>query len=252
MTQGRGRIAVRAVRYFAGYFAFVSGGVRADLRCLLVVAGMVIAGKSFAWEPFTPIVPANTSVPKYLRFDLDFQQGPKCGVNAIYAMLRLLGRPVAYADVESRIPVTAEGADLESMAAAAREFGLDVEVRKGVTPDDLLEAPLPMVVHIRASPVDSQPLARDHFMVVSRCRRTDSGNAVFDIVDTTNLRFMKYRLDGLAQNMTGYVLAPRGGAGNWLRARNIERALLACLLVILVADGTLASIYWRERARAAG
>lgn len=238
------------LRHLTALFTFER--CRIALPLFLCIA-LLAAGESLADEilndrPFRPHVPPGTTVPEHLRFDLEFQDGPNCGPNAIYAMLRLSGYPVAYADVASRITASAEGADLQSMAVAARDFGLDVEVRKGVSPEDLLGALVPIVVHLQASPVDSRPLARDHFVVVSGVRIHDNGDVLFDIVDTTNLRFMHYRLDQLAQSMTGYGLTRKGGISG-TRARAFEPVLFACLAIVLVSDVVLlTSIYFRARA----
>src|SRR5947209_378462 len=63
--------------------------------------------KDFVPEPITPPlsdkhvydVPEGLTTPDHLRFDLPFQNGPYCGPNALFLLLRLYHVDVKYEDV---------------------------------------------------------------------------------------------------------------------------------------------------------
>jgi ABC-type bacteriocin/lantibiotic exporter with double-glycine peptidase domain len=158
-------------------------------------------------------VPKGLSTPESLRFDKPFQQGPHCGPNGLYSMLRLCGIQVTYDDVSRRIPLDAKGTDLETLRRVAAEFGLETEVRK-LTPEELSQARKPMLVHLNtpAAGPGHTPGAEGHFTVVTRI----DPMGMIEGIDTSNALYTTWDVQRFARGASGYCLIPIESSREWL------------------------------------
>lgn len=183
--------------------------------------------------------PDSLRTPANLRFEQPFQSGNKCGVNALYAVLYLVGEHVEYDTVLERLPVGARGSNLQDICDAAREFGLDCEIRKAVPPEVLKWAAKPVIVHLHAHGATQHDSNNNgHFLVVCGYHP----NRGFIGIDTTNCSLTILSERFLARNMSGYCLFFRGALakGLWM-ARLYRLSLgfavaawggLACVIVL--------------------
>jgi hypothetical protein len=165
-------------------------------------------GKPVEWE-----VPKDLVTPPELRYDQAFQQGPSCGPNALYFLLRLCDVNVSYADVLTRVPLGPKGSNIEDLRKAAAEFGLATEVRQ-LTPEELVKAPKPLLVHVNIPATGSGHTDEEqgHFTVVTRA--IPEGG--FRGIDTTNALVTSWTPQFFARNASGYALVVPGRSRSWL------------------------------------
>lgn len=119
-------------------------------------------------EPITYHVPDGMTTPASLRIEHPNQQGPYCGPNCLYIILRLKGVAANPSEVSSRVPTGPAGSSLANLKAASESFGLKAEVRK-VVMDDLPRFRAPYIFHL-TTPAEGgvRPTeARDYFVVVT-------------------------------------------------------------------------------------
>ncbi len=164
-------------------------------------------------KPVTYVVPRGLTTPESLRFDKPFQQGPRCGLNGLFAMLKICGKDVTYEDVQRRVRLGPDGADLEGLREAASAFGLHTEVRR-VTPEELRVAPKPILVHIDtpATGAGKGGEGSGHFTVVTSV----DPDGMLQGIDTTNALFTSWRPDTISRDATGYCLVLEGAPRAWL------------------------------------
>ncbi len=205
---------------------------------LVSVATVVVGGQDLEdlrpvafpeGKPFNFVVPERLEVPKQFRLDGTFQSGPMCGPNALYSLLVLSGRNVRYEDVVAKVPLGSRGASLESLKDAAADFGIAMEARKQVAPEDLRRAPKPVLVHLNAPPNNDNPDGVDHYVVISGDREA----GWFSGIDTTNLVYTSFDPAYLARNMSGYCLI-RTQAGNVARGRETPALTVYWLKIVLI------------------
>lgn len=198
-------------------------------------------GKTIKYE-----VPENMTTPDAYRFDMPFQQGPRCGPNGLYVLLRLKGIPVKYDDVMKSMTLTDRGIDIDTLQKTARSFGLDAEVRK-LTPEELEHSPKPILVHLN-TPASAPGRSREptgHFTVVTK---VDSGGYVQGI-DTSNALFTSWSVDHYARGASGYCLVPVESARSWLvRPRGLF--LTGTFVLLLVANLVLMARKQKREAHA--
>ncbi len=60
-----------------------------------------------------------------------------CGLNSLYVMLKLLGHHVTPKSISSAVPIHENGTSLLELSTAAKQFGVNVRIKKG-TMQDLL------------------------------------------------------------------------------------------------------------------
>jgi len=158
-------------------------------------------------------VPKGLTTPESLRFDKAFQQGPRCGLNGLFAMLQMCGKDVTYEDVQRRVKLGSSGANLQDLRDAAASFGLRTEVRK-LTPDELIVAPKPILVHVDTPATGSGKgeQGAGHFTVIT----STGSDGTFQGIDTTNALFCTWRPDSISRDATGYCLVLASGPGEWL------------------------------------
>src|SRR5579875_1177737 len=186
-------------------------------------------------EPFEYEVPQGMTTPSYLRFDQPSQQGPYCGPNSLYILLRLYQINVDYGKLLQQCQVSTMGCSLEELRKVAHDFGLECEVRK-VSLQELGEIRPPYLLHL-SSPANSSkeaPDAQGHFTVILErsgedYRGVDAGKGT---AHYWSRRF-------LARNFSGYVLLPKGVIGlSWFTTR--RGAFLTFSFVSLsIANGCL-------------
>jgi ABC-type bacteriocin/lantibiotic exporter with double-glycine peptidase domain len=147
-------------------------------------------------------------LPAYLELDHVFQSGKLCGPNGLYLILRVAGKQVTYQQVLERFTVGPSGVSLADIQRVAEEFGLHGELRKNLSPSELLRTPMPAIVHLATSSPDSSSAAKDHFLVLTRVkpRFTHSSEIEANGFDTTNLLRVVFTGASLSRSMSGYAL----------------------------------------------
>ncbi len=156
--------------------------------------------------------------------DLSLADGPRhgfwrtarnAGANALFVAMHGHGMAVDYADVVDAVEVTARGANLESLAAAARRLGLPMEPALA-GPDTLGSYPLPALLHL-------DPLAQ-HVQQGGRITvlaAVDEGERRATVLDGVTGIPSSVSLDALFQVWSGALLAmaphgpPRSVAQMW-------------------------------------
>lgn len=174
-------------------------------------------------------IPEGLVTPPHLRFDQPFQKGPRCGPNSVYLLLRLNGITVPYDEVVKRVPLETTGADLESLRLAAASFGLVTETRQ-LTPEDVLYAPKPILVHFNAPAAASGGAQNgpDHFGVITGIM----SDGAYQGVDTNNLRATTFSSNNFARNFSGYCLVVPRSSLPWLFS--LRAGLFAAALAALI------------------
>src|SRR5436305_11710603 len=68
----------------------------------------------------------------------------RCGVNTIFLMFRLTGRPADYRAVNAAVPVTEKGTSLADLRRSAARFGINARIIKS-SPAMLRRVPKPVI-----------------------------------------------------------------------------------------------------------
>ena len=168
---------------------------------LLVIAPCVAFGQAMH-GPGSPLewdVPQGIDTPNRLRLEKMFQAGRRCGPNALYMLLRLCDQEVSYQQVIEAVPISDKGASLGALQKAAVKFGVRMEARGDLKPEDLSQRFLPAIIHIRSSGNRAGDDGEDHFLLLSESIRDGQWAGV----DTTNMVYTTYGADVIARNMTG-------------------------------------------------
>jgi ABC-type bacteriocin/lantibiotic exporter with double-glycine peptidase domain len=121
----------------------------------------------------------------------------RCGVNAIFALLRVSRVDVSYGDVLDAVPVEDLGSSLESMRAVAQERGLECDVVRA-TPDQLASIPLPFIAHF-----DYGGQSGHYVVLIQRY-----GDRWVFIDGASGLEYSMYHGD-LINRWSGVLLVPR-------------------------------------------
>src|SRR3989442_841611 len=102
---------------------------------------------SLLWLPtWTPEAKAD-DLPWSLRLDQPWQSGKTCGPNALYVLLKVHKKSIAYADLLERLAPPEEGNSLLELQSAAGASGLDTEVLK-TTRKGLASVAKPFIAHL--------------------------------------------------------------------------------------------------------
>lgn len=185
-----------------------------DFRPPRAEDGRVSLGPSYK-----PAVPEGLTTPEHLRFESEYQAGPRCGPNSLYILLNLCRKAVPYADVLARVPVGERGSNLDDLRKAAASFGLASEVRK-LNPEDLRNTPFPVLVHLYAR---GERDRNDHFLVLTEFVKDDG---TLKGIDSMSGQLTTWSPGFIARNFSGYCLIPTG------RSPVVNRFLLANVLVL--------------------
>ena len=253
----RSRVPRRGFSALGALFQATFGAIAMKIRMLMIVVltmavsmlpgvGKTSMGQAKDWPPtdFSPpkldwssigkpvtyAVPPGLTTPESLRFDKPFQQGPRCGVNGLFAMLQICGKDVTYDDVQRRVKLGPDGANLEDLRESASAFGLRAEVRK-LTPEDIVVAPKPIMVHVNAPATGSGKAIEGggHFTVITSV----DAEGVFNGIDTTNGLFTSWSPDRISRDTTGYCLVLDAGPRSWLFS--LKGSLIAGHFALIIA-----------------
>ena len=172
-------------------------------------------------------VPPGLTTPSRYCLDRTYQSGLRCGPNALFMLLRLCNIDVEYSEVRDAMPLRDNGTSLQQIMETASRFGLQTVARRNVSPEDLKQNVLPVILHVESAPGRIDEKARDHFVVVTHEREGD----YFYGIDTTNLTLTRYSVEAMARNMTGYALFVRHPASaEWLCYRAMQFVVIALVL----------------------
>lgn len=178
-------------------------------------------------KPNDWIIPEGTETPSYLRFDRPFQQGNRCGPNAMFIFLRLLNKSVRYEEILEQLPVSEVGCSLEDLKKVGERNGVNLEVRQ-LTPEELHTAPKPLILHVQTPKISNEPKEpTGHFTVITKSNPDGS----FFGVDTSNAVLTDFTLQYLARNFSGYALVP-DTANTWMWSK--EGIFYLSLLMIVI------------------
>lgn len=151
----------------------------------------------------------------------------KCGPNALFVFLILTGHPEVTLEQFENLPVSAEGASLQTLREAARAGGVETEIRR-YQPADLGAMPLPAIAQFKSP---QRALTRYHFNVVYKVE----GEWVYLVEGTTGVKF-KWRRALFNRSWTGMALTERRVFGGFRK----DEGFLALLTVgLLAVDGWL-------------
>ena len=163
----------------------------------------VEVGKKFEFT-----VPPGLETPRTLHLEQFFQEGPKCGPNALFIVLSLTGVKCSYSEVLASIPLTDRGASFADLKSCAEKFGLPCEVRKDISPEEVASAPMPIILHLKGGNPRNGGLPWQHFTVVVGPH--PKSDEAYIGVDTGNGSVVNISKKVLARNMTGYALLITG------------------------------------------
>lgn len=135
---------------------------------------------------------------------IDRQRPPvnKCGVNAVYILLRVCDVNVALQSIESEIAMTRAGASVAELARVCSTAGLPVAALR-IDRKQIRRVRPPYIAHLNR-PTGGQESG--HYVVVVSCRR----DAVSAIDGTTGER-VSWTPAAFQRTWTGIVVAPRPG-----------------------------------------
>lgn len=146
--------------------------------------------------------------PEYADRTKPFQAGPMCGPNSLYAVCRILDLNCEYEEITKLLPVGMKGCSLADIYGASKTVGLSTELRKDVTPEQLIGAPKPIIVHLKSQGTGKQELeSLDHFTVLTDYR---SDKDLFYCIDTTNCVYTTIPTKAISRAMSGYCLVVTG------------------------------------------
>ncbi len=197
---------------------------------LIALAGRVASAQQLppeptierAKKPFVWSNPTGLDVPEKLRFEQKWQGKAHCGINALYAMLRVKGKAVDLGDISTRLVLPESGASLEQLRELAARYGLATQVIN-TTPEQLRSLPMPLIMHQAMS--EKGKSDRDHFVLVVGL---DTAGRYAVIDGTTGMLF--YMQPAALESMwSGYALIADSG----VRAAGSGTALKVVLVSML-------------------
>jgi hypothetical protein len=238
--------ALRTMRLLVAVFVFLACAlpIRAD-EFEDVVGRASLPEKN---QPFPFHVAEGMTTPSKYAFDHAFHSSKACGPIAVYFILRLSGRTAMYSDVLARFPQT-ESYDMATMVKVAREFGLELQARKSVSPEDLHGMTQPAIVHLlrrnERDPVNVSSAA-NHFIVIGNASRKDG----FSAFDPAILSYTLFDDSYLARNMSGYCLVASSASlvtDDDRRISQAEQCLWWSVGLLAFANCTLLGLQVRRR-----
>jgi hypothetical protein len=125
-----------------------------------------------------------------------------CGVNSMYAFLRLHGAQVSHRQMEDELPVGQAGSTLKDMREVACRHGVTARVVRA-TPEQLWRCELPVIAHLeKESTDDFDNQARGHFVVLVQADRR-----VVSYIDGTTGFVETKEADQFLRQWSGLLLA---------------------------------------------
>lgn len=183
------------------------------------------------------VVPEGLKTPPRLILEAPFQQGNRCGPNALYILLRLLHKSVSYEELLAKLPTGEAGCSLEDLQRVGTEYGVRLDLRQ-LTPEELQTAPKPLIIHVRTPTASDGKTPTGHFTVVTG---NEPGEYLLG-VDTSNAQPTTFSPQYLARNFSGSVLVP-DTARTWIWSHEGIFYLTVLIGVVLLNLGAL----WRLR-----
>ncbi|MGH7192452.1 MAG: cysteine peptidase family C39 domain-containing protein [Candidatus Saccharimonadales bacterium] len=166
-----------------------------------------------------------------------WRSGPYCGVNAAYALLRLLDAETSYEKVRLQISVTGAGSNLMDIRDCLARAGFHAAVVKG-SPSDLIRTRTPFIAHFERDERQAfAPSDRGHFVVV-----VAANHRSVRYIDGATATIENQPADNFIRNWSGFMLVPRNGSGDGMF---LQRAGLAAM-----AFGLLSTAWGCRRATA--
>ena len=144
----------------------------------------------------------------------------RCGVNCLYAYLRLHGSQIQMSELITSIPIGEKGSSLKALKDASRLGHFDSMVVK-TTPHDIQRFSLPAIAHI-----DSR---EGHYVLILR-----AGTGNVTVADMTSGKVETKSLDLFAQNWSGYLLVPQTQRNIWLNPISYGVALIIAAFAFLL------------------
>ena len=123
--------------------ACVSPGVRGSRIVLSVTAITICLGSA-------SLTRADNAAPGTAALGI-WRTPENDGLNCLYLMLHLHGRPATYDSLSQFVPRTEQGATLVELRNAAQQCGLNTRITKR-TPSDLAECQFPVLTHLDRGP----------------------------------------------------------------------------------------------------
>jgi predicted double-glycine peptidase len=143
----------------------------------------------------------NIDSPAYLSKQ-QFQEGMRCGPNALFVLLRYLGIQASYDEIISRVEIGERGSSLNELARVAEQFSVGLEPRGQIPPEAIAQLPVPSIVLIDTPATEAGP-GLDHYMVF--CGVDSKSDAVLAI-DPTNCSYYELPRQSFARTFTGNAL----------------------------------------------
>jgi len=123
----------------------------------------------------------------------------QCGINALWAYLRLHGRHLERNELLRSVEISERGVSLNALKLAADDFGVPSEVIQ-CRPSDFGRLPLPCIVHLA-------DIESGDFVLLLGHEAGHEGEPV--IADLARCELRRENLGMLARQASGYVLVPR-------------------------------------------
>jgi ABC-type bacteriocin/lantibiotic exporter with double-glycine peptidase domain len=136
--------------------------------------------------------------------DLEWAESRKsaCGVNALYIMLRVLGRPSHLEDLETKLGMIAIGNTLVELRGVARTEGVESRISRCRNMVELAALSLPCIVLSNSRQL-IENVDVGHFLVV-----VSMDNSHVDYVEATSGRLFRTDSDKFQSKLAGYALEP--------------------------------------------
>lgn len=146
--------------------------------------------------------PDQAGKPAALDVQKPWQTPRYCGVNSLYALMRLERIPIEHATLAEELAVTERGASLEDLHGFAEKHGLSNDVIKS-TPAELRTMRFPAIAHLKGG--------RDEGHYVVLCGMTYHNPSLIrvSLLDGTSCLFEERDLGGFVRDWSGYLLVPR-------------------------------------------
>jgi hypothetical protein len=181
--------------------------------------------------------------------EIQVESTTRCGIHALYVLLRVLGHPVSYADVGSAVDVSERGTTLEQLRSAAISLGVDAGAYH-CTLDDLREwnySGVLVLIHNLGADNVTQALSDGRVEVGHYITLVgyDSKNDRILGVDGSFATVRRFSRERFLDMWTGYALVPADVAHD----APVPGLLLWTTPAGLVALIWYASMPWRGFAR---
>jgi len=201
------------------------------------------ADRSSEKEPIVFISPPGLTTPEYLRFDLPMQSGNRCGPNGIFMLLRICGVDCSYQEIVDAISLEEKGANIAQLCEVTQKHGISCEVRKNLSPEDVANAPKPLILHLSAERARKSSLPQDHFALITHMAE----NHDYIGIDTTNGTNARFHPQAIARSMTGNALivtdlnSSLSGNGDW------RLTSFGCWSIVALLVATNCVVFFKSR-----